>query len=114
MRFVFESGPDPDKPFQIGLDVVADLYRVADLMFMPSHQEGFGMPVLEAGLLGIPVVASEAVPAAEEIGGEDVLRFALDEPAQQLAQRLLAWTESDKRLRLARRTRQNFTWQSDI
>lgn len=112
MHFVFESGPDPDDPFHIGLDVVADLYRIADLMFMPSHQEGFGMPVLEAGLLGMPVVASKTVPAAEEIGDEDVLRFALDQPPQQLAQQLLTWAEGDKRLRLARRTRQNFTWQA--
>ena len=112
MRFVFESGPAADEPFHIGLDVVAGLYRVADLMFMPSHQEGFGMPVLEAGLLQMPVVASEAVPAAEEIGGKDVLRFGPDMPPQQLAQTILDWVEDDKRLRLARRTRQNFTWQA--
>jgi glycosyltransferase involved in cell wall biosynthesis len=98
MRFVFESGPDPDEPHLISLDVVADLYRVADLMFMPSHQEGFGMPVLEAGLLGVPVVVSDTVPAAEEIGGEEVLRFELD--------------QAPDRLRLARRTRQRFTWQA--
>ncbi len=112
MRFVFESGPDPDEPYLISLDVVADLYRVADLMFMPSHQEGFGMPVLEAGLLRLPVVASDSVPAAEEIGGEEVLRFGLEQPPHQLARRLLAWAEDDDRLRLARRTRQNFTWQA--
>lgn len=112
MRFVFESGPDPDEPYLISLDVVADLYRVADLMFMPSHQEGFGMPVLEAGLLGVPVVASAAVPAAEELGGADVQRFELDQSPRQLARRLLTWAEDDDRLRLARRTRQNFTWQA--
>jgi len=112
MRFVFESGPDPREPYFISLDVVADLYRVADLMFMPSHQEGFGMPVLEAGLLSVPVVVSDRVPAAEEIGGEDVLRFEFDVPPDQLARRLLKWAEDDDRLRLARRTRQNFTWQA--
>lgn len=112
MRFVFESGPDPDEPHLISLNVVADLYRVADLMFMPSHQEGFGMPVLEAGLLGVPVVASAAVPAAEEIGGAEVQRFELDQSPHQLARRLLTWAEDDERLRFARRTRQNFTWQA--
>jgi glycosyltransferase involved in cell wall biosynthesis len=110
MHFIFESGPDPDQPYRIDLDLVGELYRVADLMFMPSHQEGFGMPVLEAGLLGLPVVASAAVPAAAEIGGADVLHFNLDESPQQLAQRLIAWTGDDKRLNLARRTRQNLTW----
>lgn len=70
------------------------------------------MPVLEAGLLSVPVVVSDTVPAAEEIGGEEVLRFDLDQTPEQLAQRLLAWVEDDARLRLARRTRQNFTWQA--
>ena len=112
MRFVFESGPDPNEPYFISLDVVSDLYRVADLLFMPSRQEGFGMPVLEAGMLGLPVVVSDTVPAAGEIGGEDVLRFTLDLPAQELANRLSRWLKDDERLRFARRTRRNYTWQA--
>lgn len=112
MHFVFESGPQPGEPYLISLDVVFDLYRVADVMFMPSHQEGFGMPVLEAGLLGLPVVASDSVPAAKEIGGEDLFQFSLERPPEWLAKQLLAWTADDKRLRLARRTRQAFTWEA--
>ncbi|MFN2181059.1 MAG: glycosyltransferase, partial [Candidatus Promineifilaceae bacterium] len=88
------------------------LYRVADLVFMPSHQEGFGMPVLEAGLLALPVVAADTVPAAAEIGGGDVLQFDLDKTPQALAEELLPWVKDDSRLRLARRTRQNFTWEA--
>jgi mannosylglucosylglycerate synthase len=112
MHFVYESGPESSESYLISLDVVFDLYRLADLMFMPSHQEGFGMPVLEAGLLAKPVVASDTVPAAEEIGGEDVLRFSLDDPPQDLAKELLTWVYGDNRLRLARRTRQAFTWKA--
>ena len=112
MRFVFESGPDPDEPHHISLSVVADLYRVADLLFMPSHQEGFGMPVLEAGLLGLPVVASDAVPAAEELGRDDVLRFKTDQPSHDLVKQLLTWVKDSHRLNFSRRTRQNFTWQA--
>ena len=70
------------------------------------------MPVVEAGLLGLPVVASETVPAAGEIGGEDVLLFTLDQPPQTLAKQLTPWLEADKRLRLARRMRQGFTWEA--
>lgn len=112
MHFVYESGPDSGKPYLISLEVVFDLYRLSDLMFMPSHQEGFGMPVLEAGLLALPVAASDTVPAADEIGGEDVMRFSLDDPPQALAKELMTWVKRDKRLRLARRTRQNFTWKA--
>ncbi len=92
MRFVFESGSDPDEPYLIDAGVVGDLFRVSDLMFMPSHREGFAMPVLEAGLVGIPVVCTE-VPAAVEIGGEDVILFDLDDAPDHLAGRILAWAE---------------------
>jgi glycosyltransferase involved in cell wall biosynthesis len=112
MRFVYESGLDPDEPNLISLDAVADLYRLADLMIMPSHREGFGMPVLEAGLLGLPVVVSDAVPAAGEIGGEEVMRFDPDLPPHALAEQIIAWSKDDHRLRLTRRIRQNFTWQA--
>lgn len=112
MHFIFESGPDPQQQYQIPLDVVAELYRVADVMFMPSHQEGFGMPVLEAGLLGTAVAASSSVPAAAEIGREDVLQFGANQSARSLAERLAAWVGNDRRLNLARHTRQNYTWQA--
>jgi mannosylglucosylglycerate synthase len=112
MHFVFESGSDVAEPYQIPLEVVYDLYRVADLLFMPSYQEGFGMPILEAGLLGLPVVASDTVPAAQEIGAEDVMLFSLDRPPEDLARELVRRVNEDKRLGLARRTRQNFTWEA--
>jgi glycosyltransferase involved in cell wall biosynthesis len=111
MRFVFESGPDPGQPFTIGAWVVGDLFRMSDLMFMPSHREGFGMPVLEAGLLGVPVVCT-GVPAADEIGGADVTRFDAVEDAAHVAERILAWVEQSPVHRLRRRVRQNYTWQA--
>ena len=111
MRFVFESGNQPDEPYIIDASVVGDLYRVSDLMFMPSHREGFAMPVLEAGLAGIPVVSTR-VPAAVEIGGEDVITFDLDESPDRLAARILAWAEGSAVHRLRRRVRQRYTWRA--
>jgi glycosyltransferase involved in cell wall biosynthesis len=111
MRFVFESGPDPDEALQIEAEVVGDLFRVCDLMFMPSHREGFAMPVLEAGLVGVPVF-STCVPAAEEIAGDDVVIFELDQDPRVVAERVLAWTKSSPVHRLRRRVRQRYTWQA--
>lgn len=111
MRFVFESGLDPEEPYYIDMHVVGDLYRVSDLMFMPSHREGFGMPVLEAGLAGIPVISTD-VPAAEEIGGKNVLIFSADDPPEKVAELILTRTEADPVYRHKRQVRKKYTWKA--
>ncbi len=108
-RFVFESGPSSDQPYTIDERLVAELYRVSDVMFMPSHREGFGMPVLEAGLVGQPVVCTD-VPAAQEIGGEDVLQFNDADSPESIADLILGWAERSRIHRLRRRVRQNYSW----
>ncbi len=109
MRFVYESGPDPDEPYTIEWALVGDLYRISDVMFMPSHREGFGMPVLEAGMVGIPVVSTD-VPAAEEIGRPDVLIFDEDEDPGAVARRLLDYVEEQPAQKFRRRVRSRYTW----
>ncbi|MFQ5593610.1 MAG: glycosyltransferase family 4 protein [Anaerolineae bacterium] len=107
--FVYESGPDPDEPFIIDPPVIADLFRVCDVMFMPSHREGFGMPVLEAGLVGMPVVCTGS-PAAREIGAEDVILFDAGEDPAHVAGQILSWADQSPVHRLRRRVRQHYTW----
>ncbi len=108
-RFVFEHGPDPTKPFTIDHEIVSDFYRVSDVMFMPSHREGFGMPVVEAGLVGLPVISTE-FPAATEIGGQDIVTFDHDEDPGLVAGRIVTWMEETPTHRLRRRVRQTLSW----
>jgi len=46
-----------------------DLYRAAELFAMPSLDEGFGLPLLEAMGCGVPVLCSDA-PAVQETVGD--------------------------------------------
>ncbi len=69
------------------------------------------MPVLEAGLVGIPVVCTE-VPAAVEIGGADVILFDKHDAPDKLAARILTWAENSPVHRLRRRVSQRYTWQA--
>lgn len=110
-RFVYESGPRPDAGHTIGLEVVYDLYRVADALFMPSHREGFGMPVLEAGLAGLPVICT-GVPAARDLAREDALIFAHNIDPDWLARQILKRVNGSPEHRLRVRARQNYTWQA--
>jgi glycosyltransferase involved in cell wall biosynthesis len=111
MRFIFESSPQPEKPFFIDEQVVGDLYRLSDVMFMPSHREGFGMPVLEAGLTGVPVVSRD-VPAAAELAGGEATIFSVDTPAEQVAAQLVHMLERSPTANLRRRVRRQYTWRA--
>jgi mannosylglucosylglycerate synthase len=78
---------------------------------MPSHSEGFGMPVLEAGLAGIPVFSTH-IPASDEIGQDDIHFINLDDSPAQTAQQIADVVNSAPASRFRRKVRQNYTWES--
>ncbi len=110
MRFVYESGPDPTQPFEVDAHIIGDLYRVSDLLFMPSFREGFGMPILEAGLIGMPIAASATIPAVHELSSEDIITFDPQTTPQELAAKLWNWLQDLPTYRLRRRVRLNYSW----
>jgi len=91
---------------------LASLYAGASLVVMPSRAEGFGLPVLEAMALGVPVVTSSD-PALREVGGGATQIFPIGDP--QALSTAIARVLSDGRLRTqmiqAGRTRaKDFDW----
>ncbi len=74
--------PDPDDVVIAGYLAEDDLQPVvarATAVCMPSHYEGFGLPVLEALAAGRPVLASN-IPAHREIGGGLIELLPPDDP----------------------------------
>lgn len=96
-------------PHRLRDATVADLYRVADVLFFPSTQEGFGIPLLEAGLARLPVFCSD-LPPFREIAGDRVHRFSLDESPAELAERMLEFFAHDQASRLRRRVLREYAW----
>jgi len=111
VHFVFESGPDPDVGYLIQGPMVSELYRMADAMFMPSHREGYGMPILEAGLLGVPII-STAVPAVQDLHLDDALIFDRELEPSRLANRIVEWLDHKPEFRFRVQVRQNLTWKA--
>jgi glycosyltransferase involved in cell wall biosynthesis len=111
VHFIYESGPNTDEGYIIGSREVMELYRVCDALFMPSHREGFGMSILEAGLLGKPIFTTP-IPAAAEIGGSEVIRFSPDDPPEIVVNLILSWANGSPTYLLKQRVRQKFTWQA--
>ncbi len=110
-RFVYELGPQPGQGYTIDFQLLRELVRVCDVLFMPSHREGFGMPIIEAGLVGMPIFTT-AIPAAQEIGRGEVMRFSHDDPAEKVADMILSWANSSPTQVLRRRIRNELTWQA--
>ena len=92
--------------------VLAALYASATLLALPSLDEGFGLPALEAMACGLPVVAAASGALPEVIGAAGVL---VEERAPEAWAAALAALAHDatRRLELARRGREragSFTW----
>lgn len=111
VNFVYRAGKDKNHPLLIDMLTVADLLRVSDIVFMPSHREGFGMPVLEAGLAGIPVVSTD-IPAAGEIGAGNVTIIDAQAPAAETARRIIQVVRENPVSNMRQKIRLRYTWEA--
>jgi glycosyltransferase involved in cell wall biosynthesis len=76
---------------------VADVYNIADLVFIPSKEEGFGLPVIEAGASRKPVFCSR-IPPFQELVRDDIecSMFDLTEDPKSIAFRIYRSFLGDK------------------
>ena len=91
--------------------LVSDLFRLADALLLPSRDEGFGLPILEAALHRLPIVCSD-LPALREIAGDAALYVDPDDDPAAIAARVLERLDSDPLARLAMRVRSEYSWQA--
>lgn len=76
---------------------VADIYNLADLIFIPSKEEGFGLPIIEAGISRKPIFCSR-IPPFEELmkDGIEGDMFGLSEDPKSIAFRIYKEWINDK------------------
>jgi len=93
----------------VPLEETVDFYRAADVFVYPSHNETFGLTILEAMACGCPVVTSDRSAMPETAGGAACLADPND--PESIASAILRALEEHDRLRplgLARAA--EFTW----
>lgn len=110
VHFLYECGED-GHPLFIPDEVIADLYRLADLLIFPSRREGFGIPVLEAALARLPVFATD-IPPIQESAGELFYSFDPDGDPSEAGASILSFLEADRSYQLRRRVLQKYSWQN--
>jgi glycosyltransferase involved in cell wall biosynthesis len=89
-----------------------NLYRQASMVVMPSFDEGFGLPALEAMTLGVPVVVSSRGALPEVVGGAGIIVAPEDVPglASALERLLSDRAFADGRAREGIVQAQRFSW----
>ncbi len=72
--FLAVEGGETGTGMEVSDALMAQLYWWCDALFMPSTQEGFGLPLLEAGLARLPIFCSD-IPVMREVGGPNAHYF---------------------------------------
>lgn len=90
------------------------LYCGSVAMTFPSLFEGFGLPIIEAQALGVPVLTSQKIPMTE-VGGE-ACEYVDPEDEMEIARGMLRlWEEADRRKYLTEKGLINvgrFSWKT--
>lgn len=76
-RFGTDKKPAPAIP-------ITELFLISDFLLFTSKVEGFGLPLLEAGLMRCPIFAAD-IPPLREIGSTNINYFKLDDNPKQIA-----------------------------
>lgn len=92
-------------------EVIADFYRIADALFFPSREEGFGIPLIEAAFSHLPVFCTD-IPPLRKLGMNDAEFFSPDEDPSQIAERIRDYFQTSLPARLAMRIRASFRWEA--
>jgi glycosyltransferase involved in cell wall biosynthesis len=103
--YLFSSG-EPLQPDRI---IMRDLYLIADLLFLPSIQEGFGIPLLEAGMIKLPIACSEIFPF-KEIGENHVCYFSLRDKPWEIADKIIHYLSNIPPHQMFRKVIHTYVW----
>lgn len=88
---------------------IADLYAVADLVLLTSTEEGFGLPILEAGLGGKLIFCTDIGPL-RELGGSEVKYLPPGASPDEVAASIGTTLGSSPQYLLKKRVLAHYTW----
>jgi len=111
VRFLYEL--KEGEQFYVSDAMIADLYHLSDLLLFPSRREGFGIPVLEAGLTRLPIFAAN-IPSIHESGHDLIHYFNLDSDPALVAESIFKYLEADPIYQMKQRVLYRFTWQKIV
>jgi len=89
---------------------LVSLYAVSDALFMPSRQEGFGLPLLEAGFFRLPAFCPRIEPM-QSILEHNVFLFDIDGEPESIASLVAETLEQSRGHKSRKETLLNYSWE---
>ncbi|MDD5369543.1 MAG: glycosyltransferase family 4 protein [Anaerolineaceae bacterium] len=106
VHFLAEIRPEGLRPQE-----VVDFYQLADALLITSREEGFGIPILEAGLARLPIFCT-GLDALRDLAREWGTYFSPEEAPQVVADVIAKRLNQDPTYQMRLRVRTEFTWQA--
>jgi glycosyltransferase involved in cell wall biosynthesis len=113
-HFLYECGPEPGMPLLVDDPTLSNLYQLADALLFPSLQEGFGIPILEAGLARLPIFCADIPPLRQTAGADAYYFDPAAAPPAEVAAAIWSSLSQSAPYRLGGRVRHNYQWDQII
>ncbi|MCK4648582.1 glycosyltransferase family 4 protein [bacterium] len=100
-----------EERIKVGYSMLRSLYLLCDMLLFPSTQEGFGIPLLESGLVNLPVACAN-IPALKEVGEKDVHYLDLKKSPGELASGIIKYYRRQPTIPMFKKVLRDYTWES--
>lgn len=103
---------DLRKNYGIKMDYqdIKELYSICDVLFLTSTQEGFGIPLLEAGAKRMPIICTNIEPLPE-IVKDYALKVDLNQDIPTITTSILNYLESLSIFSMFKRITSHYSWE---
>ncbi|MFN7034734.1 MAG: glycosyltransferase [Bellilinea sp.] len=98
-------------PKGISEEWIGSFYRMADVLLLTSKEEGFGIPVLEAGLSRLLMFCSDIAPLRALADGYANL-FSLKDSPEVVAEKIIEKITNDPLYSFRAKVKKEFTWEA--
>ncbi|GAH88333.1 unnamed protein product, partial [marine sediment metagenome] len=106
---IFLAEEYPEWKSGVSDEELHSLYHLSDILLITSSQEGFGIPLIEAGAMRLPVACTD-LPSLLEVAGRETLVFSLDDAPRKVARSIVRFVESLPPHRFFRRVIRTYAW----
>ncbi len=90
---------------------IGSFYRLADVLLLTSKEEGFGIPILEAGLSRLPIFCSDIAPL-RALAENYATLFSLKDSPQDIAAKMIEKLKSDPYYSFRAKVKREYTWEA--